>query len=354
LSRSGRFAHRSPSRLLAGVLTAVVVAGAAAGCGSTDAADDTDTASAAGGAFPVTVEHAFGSTEVPSEPQRVVTVGVTEQDAVLALGVTPVGVTEWYGDQPFATWPWAQDELGDAEPTVLQAPEGLPFEAIAALEPDLLIGTNAGLTEEDYATLSAIAPTIAHSGDYEVYFEPWDIQAMAIGRALGREDQAAELVGDIKQRFADEAAAHPEFAGTSAVFLQNAVYEGSLIAYQDGLSTDFLTDLGFVVPKSLDPYASAADGGGQAFIPLEQAAVLDDADVLVWGTETPADRVALEDLGVYRSLRAVQNGNLVFTDGVLAGAIYFTSLLSLPYVLDELVPMLERAVEGDPATVPAG
>ena len=128
----------------------------------------------------------------------------------------------------------------------------------------------------------------------------------------------------------------------------------SLIAYEDGLYTRLPHRPGFVVPKSLAPYASAAGGGGQAYIPLEPAAVLDDADVLVWGTETPADRGALEDLSVYRSLRAVQNRNLVFTDGVLAGAIYFTSLLSLPYVLDKLVPMLERAVKGDPSTVPAG
>jgi iron complex transport system substrate-binding protein len=138
------------------------------------------------------------------------------------------------------------------------------------------------------------------------------------------------------------------------VLLQNAVYEGSLIAYQDGLSTDFLTDLGCVVPPSIDDYASDASGGGQAYIPLEQAAVLDDADVLIWGTETDTDRAALEDLSVYRSLRAVQGGNLVFTDDVLAGAICFTSPLSLPYVLDELVPRLERAVAGDPSTRPAG
>ena len=66
----------------------------------------------------MTIEHAFGTTEVPSAPERIVTVGLTEQDSVLALGMTPVGVTEWYGEQPYATWPWAQDELGDAEPEV--------------------------------------------------------------------------------------------------------------------------------------------------------------------------------------------------------------------------------------------
>ena len=76
----------------------------------------------AAAAFPVTVTHALGSTTIESEPQRVVTVGVTEQDTVLAVGVTPVGVTDWYGDQPYATWPWAQDELGDAQPEVLLAP----------------------------------------------------------------------------------------------------------------------------------------------------------------------------------------------------------------------------------------
>ena len=36
----------------------------------------------------------------------------------------------------------------------------------------------------------------------------------------------------------------------------------------------------------------------------------------------------------------------MFTDGVLAGAIYFISPLSLPYVLDRLTPQLEAAVAG--------
>ncbi|WP_029433436.1 iron-siderophore ABC transporter substrate-binding protein [Blastococcus sp. URHD0036] len=315
-------------------------------------AEDGDEPSAAGdgdGVFPVTVEHAFGGTTVPERPQRVVTVGYTEQDTVLALGVVPVGVTEWYGDQPSAVWPWAQDELGDAEPTVLSADDGINVEAVAALEPDLIIGTNAGLDEETYEALSGIAPTIAHSGEQDAYFEPWDVQAELIGTALGRREEALALIDEVKGQFADAAAAHPEFAGTTAVFLQNAVYDGSFIAYQDGLSTDFLTDLGFVVPSSIEQFAA----DGQAYIPLEQAGVLNDAEVLVWGTETPEDRPALEEQAVYRTLAAVQAGRLAFTDEVLAGAIYFTSPLSLPYVLDELVPRLEAAVAGDPATLPA-
>ena len=50
--------------------------------------------------------HKYGDTIVPAEPQRVVVVGFTEQDILLALGVAPIATTEWYGDQPYAVWPW--------------------------------------------------------------------------------------------------------------------------------------------------------------------------------------------------------------------------------------------------------
>ena len=53
------------------------------------------------------VAHQYGETTVPAPPERVVSVGVTEQDILLELGVVPVAVTEWYGEQPSATWPWA-------------------------------------------------------------------------------------------------------------------------------------------------------------------------------------------------------------------------------------------------------
>src|SRR6218665_687120 len=221
------------------------------------------------GAFPVTVEHAYGETTVASQPTRIVSVGYTEQDTLWALGLKPVGVTDWYGDYDFASWPWADEARGDSEPEVLTTSDGLDFEAIALLDPDLIIGTNAGRTEENYARLSDIAPTVAHSGDYSMYFEPWDVQTLQIGEAVGMADEAQDLVDDIDARFADAAAAHPEFAGASVVFLQNAIYDGAAIAYQDGLSTDFLTALGLTIPADIDTYAPHDSSGRQAYIPVE-------------------------------------------------------------------------------------
>ena len=139
-----------------------------------------------------------------------VSVGYTEQDALLALGITPVAVTDWYGDQPFATWPWAQEALGDAEPEVLDLTDGFQFERIAALKPDLIIGTNAGLDDTSYGLLSEIAPTIAHPEGAPLYFSPWDEQARLIGAALGRSTEMDAVIADIEQQFSEAAAAHPE------------------------------------------------------------------------------------------------------------------------------------------------
>jgi len=43
---------------------------------------------------------------------------------------------------------------------------------------------------------------------------------------------------------------------------------------------------------------------------------------------------------LFTSLSAVQAGRSIYTGGELAAAIYFTTPLSLPYVLDSLVPLV--------------
>lgn len=294
-----------------------------------------------GAGFPATVAHAYGKTVVPAAPQRVVSAGVTEQDFLLALGILPVGVTDWYGDQPGAIWPWARAAMGSHKAKVLKNDDGFQFVEIAALKPDLIVGTNSGMTKADYDKLTKIAPTLAPD-KAEGWFAPWSTMLTMIAGAVGKQSEGEALVAQIKKGFADAAAANPAFAGKKVVFLQNAVYDGNLIAYQKGLSTDFLTDLGFDVPSEIDQYVKE---GEQAYIPVERISVLNAADVLVWGTESDEDKTKLEQVPGFKNLKAVKSGASVYTGGELAGAIYFTSPLSLPYVLDKLVPMLAAAVK---------
>jgi iron complex transport system substrate-binding protein len=311
----------------------------AVGCGSEEPAGPPPSSAAKA----VTVEHKFGSTTVPDTPKRIVSVGLTEQDTILALGFKPIATTEWYGEQPHAVWPWARDALGDAKPIVLNAADGFPFEKIAALRPDLIIGTNSGMKRSDYEKLSAIAPTIAPVASSTDYFSPWDQQVVQIAKGLGREKEGEALVKRVKDRFADAAAAHPEFAGKTATFSQNGFYDGLLYTYPGGLNTEFLTYLGFEISPQVTALAKMP--GEQVGISAERLDVL-DADVALFATEKPSDVPALEKVAPFMRLDAVEEHRAVFTDGVLAGAIYFMSPLSLEYVVERLPDQLALAVAG--------
>ena len=150
----------------------------------------------------MTIEHKYGETTIDAEPLRVVSIGYGEHDGLLAIGVVPVAVRDWYGDQPYGTWPWAQDELGDATPELIPGTE-LNFEQIAALRPDLILGIGSGMTDTDYATLSESAPTVAQPADYVDYGTPWDVALEIAGRATGHLAEAEQVIADTRQLFAD-------------------------------------------------------------------------------------------------------------------------------------------------------
>ncbi|MEL6981142.1 MAG: iron-siderophore ABC transporter substrate-binding protein [Actinomycetota bacterium] len=320
--------------------------GSASGSGSASAPADEDGTDGADetAAFPVTLTHKYGEITIEAEPMRVVSVGFSDQDDLLALGVTPVGIRDWYGEQPFGIWPWAQDELGDAEPDVLSASE-INFEAVAALQPDLIVGVSSGMTDEDYETLSQIAPTLAQSGDYVDYGVPWQDRTRVIGEALGKADDAEAIVAEIEDRFAEIRDANPDFADSTAAVAFFFGEEPGAYASTDTRAR-IMEDLGFVTPEVYDEMAADAF---YASFSAEEIELL-DVDTLVWLAASDAEIEALADFELRNNLRATQEGREVFVGQLLGGAFSFASPLSLDYLLDELVPELAAAVDGDPAT----
>mgnify|MGYP005817567899 CR=1 FL=1 len=334
-----------------GLTTTANAATSADGSPSTATSTTTATPDDSASSFPVTIEHKFGSVTIPAEPQRVVTLGFSEQDPVLALGVTPVAVREWFGEQPYATWPWAQDELGDGTPEVLTMTFGeLDFEAIAALNPDLIVATHSGITDIEYATLEAIAPTLAQPAEYPDFGVPWEEQTRLIGRALGREEHAAELVADVQEQIAAAAAAHPEFNAATVAWVNIAETAGQF--YVTGPDTPpirFLKQLGF---RMSDELASAIGDSSSLQISTEQLGLI-DADAVIVQTISGDGRDALEANPIFEQLRASREGRaIVFTTTAhpAYAALSFSTVLSLPFAVEALTPALSAAVDGDPAT----
>jgi iron complex transport system substrate-binding protein len=288
----------------------------------------------------VTVKHRFGDTTIAAPPKRVVSAGFTEQDDLLAVGVVPIAVTNWWGDQPFAVWPWAQPKLGQAQPAVLSLDNGLDFDKIAALKPDLIVATNAGVDQDSYKRLSSIAPTIAQTGD-QPFFEPWKVQATTIGQAVFAADHMTSLISNVDNAFTAVANANTGFKDKRAVLLQGSFYHDNVVATL-GWRTDFLTQMGFVIPDEIKQFGV---DDNRAVIPRDKAVnTLGIADVLIWTTESDDEQARLVADPTFTQLGSTALKRNVFTGKDLAGAIAFSSSLSLPVVATQLPPMLAKAV----------
>jgi iron complex transport system substrate-binding protein len=101
--------------------------------------------------------------------------------------------------------------------------------------------------------------------------------------------------------------------------------------------------LGFEINPKLAPLVE--ERGVQVGISEERLDVI-DSDVIVFATEKRSDLSAFEKVPTFEKLSAVAENRAVYTDATLAGALYFISPLSLPYVLEHLTPQLEAAVDG--------
>lgn len=321
---------RSPRWVSVTLTSALAVAGVASlvACGSDDTSD---TASeGAGGAFPVTIEHKFGSTVIETQPERVVTVGFNDLDFALALGVTPVATRAFTG-YDYQQRPWAEGYAADI-PEV--GGMELDFEKIAAADPDLLLGTYSVLQESDYNSLSELAPTVA---DLAMPNPTWEDQLDTAGRALGKQEKAEEVRASVRAEFDAAIAANPQFAGrTVAVAMK--MDNGFYIFEQTDPRGAFFTELGFVAP------AQTGEVGTERYDLLDQQSL-----VVVGATkdELLADPL-FAALPVVREDRTVYLGEFG-TD--VPAALGFASPLSQPYLLDATVPALSAATDDDAATV---
>lgn len=176
--------HRSSARVLLGAATvASAVLLSACSSGTTEESSDTGES--------YTVEHAMGETTLEGTPERVVVIDSPHLDALVALGLTPVGATESSAANGVPTY--LADKLGGT--TIVGLTSEPDLEAIASLKPDLIIGAQVR-HEALYPALSAIAPTVfsANSGT------DWEEQARITAAAVNESDEMETLLTTLGDR----------------------------------------------------------------------------------------------------------------------------------------------------------
>jgi iron complex transport system substrate-binding protein len=323
-------------RMAAGVSGAVAV-----GAGVTPFVLSARTAYAAG--EELHFEHVFGETVLSNPAERIVSLGYNVHDALLALDVVPVGIRQWFGNQPYGVWPWAQSHLGDAKPQLISGE--VSMEVVASLQPDLIVAVGAGISKDEYDVLSQIAPVLMQPKDRPAYGTTWDELTRMVGKAVGKTDLAEQRIAEVDAKFQTVRAAHPEWSGMTAVCAYNFGGETGAFIGSDTRAT-FLAELGFKPTQKIQSLSETQ--GFYARLSPEDLSPL-DADLLIWVSTT--DKVPdIQALPLRKSLRAHIEGREVFAGEVMAAALSFGSILSLPYALDGLQDDIVLALDGDAKT----
>lgn len=302
-------------------------------------ADGQTSAGSEGGAFPATIDTAFGEITVEATPQRIVALGWGDAETALSLGVQPVGASDWLAFGGEGVGPWAAG-LYDTAPTLIETLEP-SYEAIAALEPDLILDVKSSGDQDRYDRLSQIAPTVGVPSGGENYLTTPEQQLTMIATALGVPDAVDALQREIDTLFVEAAAHHEQWKGLS-VAAATRTSEG-WGAYVEGTErVEFLERLGFVLSPTIAELPAAASGFS-VDISAEQLDLL-DADLIV-AFPIYIETTEITEDPQWKEIPAVADGRAVVIDGDLSSAYSLGSVLSTKYAVEKMIPLLEKALD---------
>ncbi|MEV7608495.1 iron-siderophore ABC transporter substrate-binding protein [Microbacterium sp. NPDC089320] len=333
---------------IAGAAVAAVVVGLTACSTSPESGSDSESTSSGEG-YPIVIEHALGTTEIAEKPERVATVQWANHEVPLALGVVPVGMAaaNFGDDDGDGLLPWVKeklDELGAETPVLFDETDGIDFEAVADTDPDVILASYSGLTQEDYDTLSEIAPVVAYPEG------PWAtswrdvIEFSAMG--MGMADEGEQLVADIEGEIQDAMAEYPQLEGKSTMFLTHVdpsdLSEVSFYTANDTRAA-FFEDLGLTTPASIAD-ASKDKDKFSGTISAEQIDTFADVDVIVtYGDEELVK--TLEGDPLLSQMPAVANGSIVLLGSDPVGTAANPTPLAISFVLDDYLALLGAAAD---------
>ena len=234
--------------------------------------------------------------------------------------------------------PWAAGR-DDTAPEIIGTTEP-SYEAVAALEPDLILDTKSSGDAKRHELLSAIAPTVGVPEGGDSYLTSGAQQLSMIATALGKTAEGEQLQADVEAKFAAAKAAHPQWQGkTMTAATKTSEGWGAYITGSERVT--FLEQLGFVQNPEIAKLSPNATGFSVS-VSNEQLELL-DADVIVAFPIFIPTKEITED-PVFQTVPAVKEGRSVVIDGDLAAAYSLGTTLALDYAVEQMVPRLEKAV----------
>ncbi|GAA4671323.1 ABC transporter substrate-binding protein [Gordonia humi] len=312
--------NRAPRRrraLTTAVLIALValLAGVLGACGSEDADADTGSTFA--------MENAFGTSEIPTSPKRILAVSEADLNAAQVLGVTPSVVAE-YKEFPFNVWTTDALKKEDADPERIWTGTSYEIrtEDVVKARPDLILAVGSWYMDDTYQQLSKIAPVVTFP---KPFTSPSDVDAATflrtVAKALGKEDEAEKVIKDTDAKSAKWREDNPTVVGKTAALAVQYIGGGISNDSVEPYVANYLKMFGLVPPPSTDPSQPS----------LEDLSSL-DRDILILNFY--ADRKEITENSVFKNLAVVRDGRTI-ENKALSEAAGTPTYLNMNYVLDD-------------------
>ncbi|MGQ0623937.1 MAG: ABC transporter substrate-binding protein, partial [Sporichthyaceae bacterium] len=329
--------------------------------------------------FPTVIKHTWGITRIERLPERIVVLGLREQDTMTALGGTPLTVRNFFGAQhAWSSFPWlspaqragsyqvinfaSREERTSRVSKVedgLIAPDGFAqaantparrqaydFDDIAARNPDLIVAMFAGVTLEDYQALSKIAPTVTMvSSDSKDYASSWQEETLILGKIVGRPQAAIDAVASVSELFADLQFKNPALRGASVALAAPGPNGSVRVINPYAPMARFFTSIGMEYPNRIEDLTRFTGINRKIYhqdINVGGIGILDGVDALVWivGHDGGEAMAKIKKTSSYQNLRVVRSGNVIELGPDVAEALYYSSITSLPWAIDQIVPKM--------------
>ncbi|MEK0316614.1 iron-siderophore ABC transporter substrate-binding protein [Cohnella sp. 56] len=299
--------------------------------------------------YPIVIKHAFGETVIESKPERVATIQWANHDVVLALGVVPVGFSAAnYGVQDDSGMlPWTAQKLKELnvdKPNIFQDTDGLDFEAISDSHPDVILAAYSGITQEDYNTLSQIAPVVPYQS--KPWATTWREQVLYNATGMGMKAEGEQLIKDTENLIKEKASAYPQMQGKKVVWANFSAKDLSKFHIYTPADPrgDFLIELGMTYPEGVtsqitDPTAYSLN------LSAENADALNDADIIIgYGDDSLYQAVKADSL--LGKIPAIKRGSVVFIgNGTPLAASGNPNPLSIAYTIDDYLKLIAGAID---------
>ena len=332
------------SRLLAlGAAAALAVTLSACSSSAPESTATTGGNPASDDAFPVTIEHVYGETTIDEKPERVATIAWANHEVPLALGIVPVGMSKatWGDDDDNGILPWVEeklDELGGETPVLFDETDGIDYAAVADTAPAVIPAASPGPTQEEYDTLSKIAPVVAYPD--VAWGTSVDDMVEMNSKALGLEDEGEALIEDLHADADAALAANSALEGKKVLFAYFDPSDLSQIGYYTAADTrpGYLHDLGLPLPAIVEENADSDQFYLQ--VSAEEAQKFDDVDVLVtYGDDSTLATLQADPL--LSKIPAIAEGRVaILPDATPIAASANPSALSIPWGLEDYLAIL--------------